>query len=181
VWAKKLRNIFYYKYTPILKEWGVKVYPKREVRKRSDGITEATYSFLIYTKWKRYFVEFKDFITENGVEPYSVVHISGICLWGFPGKLKGNPIKDDWRLLYGRLNTLMSRILVEVIAQHILTSFPEPVFGCVYLPGGSKLDIKFNLSKVEITHKDNSGRETTLVKCRPNAKLVDALRLQFLL
>jgi hypothetical protein len=161
--GQKLRNIFVAKYLPILKRMGgieVQEKTKEEVyqnsRENGGSYTTKEYEFTIELPLDSYYaVLFRDMQWDDGTTR-SWVYVTTLGLWEVPQKMES----EDWRKFYGRLNLLISRILVEMIAHN----FPDSRYyrERVTLPNGVVISFKFTLSKLHILHKMENGELTDI-------------------
>ncbi len=157
--GQKLRNIFVAKYLPLLKRM-----EGLEVREKSFEETRATEGGKSYTMKDyefeielptgfEYDVMFRDIIWADG-EVKSWFYVTTFSWWEVPQKMESK----DWRKFYGRLNLLITRILVEMVSQHFrdARSYRDKII----LPNGTIISFKFNLSKLHIAYRTESDNLT---------------------
>jgi hypothetical protein len=161
--GQKLRNIFVAKYLPILKRMGgIEVQEKTEEevyqnsRENGGSYTTKDYEFTIELPLDSYYtVLFRDTQWDDGATK-SWVFVTTLGSWEVPQKMESG----DWRKFYGRLNLLISRILVEMIAHNFRDAryYRERMT----LPNGVNISFKFTLSKLHILHKTENGELTDI-------------------
>jgi hypothetical protein len=161
--GQKLRNIFVAKYLPILRRMGgIEVHEKTEEEvyqnSQENGGSYITkdYEFTIELPLGGYYtVLFRDIQWDDGTTK-SWVFVTTLGSWEVPQKMES----EDWQKFYGRLNLLISRILVKMIAHnfHDTRYYRERMT----LPNGIVISFKFTLSKLHILHKTESGELTDI-------------------
>jgi len=125
-------------------------------QENGDSYTIKDYEFTIELPSDSYYtVMFRDIQWDDGATK-SWVFVTTLGSWEVPQEMSS----EDWRKFYGRLNLLISRILVEMIAHNFRDA---PYYReRMTLPNGVNISFKFTLSKLHVLHRTESGEVTDI-------------------